>query len=105
MPAAAAPSEPAATRTLRKGQAHRIVFANEKGGTGKSTTCRALAKELDAKYIDTGAMYRALTWWCLERGIDRVRRLAARDLRALDKVRVITEDGEINHPFSLGFGA
>ena len=43
---AAAPSEPAATRTLRKGQAHRIVFANEKGGTGKSTTAVHVAVAL-----------------------------------------------------------
>lgn len=43
---AADPSEPAATRTLRKGQAHRIVFANEKGGTGKSTTAVHVAVAL-----------------------------------------------------------
>ncbi|WP_086738544.1 division plane positioning ATPase MipZ [Erythrobacter colymbi] len=43
---AAVPSEPAATRTLRKGQAHRIVFANEKGGTGKSTTAVHIAVAL-----------------------------------------------------------
>jgi len=34
----AAPDQPLAPRKLRPGQAHRIVFANEKGGTGKSTT-------------------------------------------------------------------
>ena len=43
---AAAPSEPHVTRTLRKGQAHRIVFANEKGGTGKSTTAVHIAVAL-----------------------------------------------------------
>jgi chromosome partitioning protein len=43
---AAAPSEPAAARVLRKGQAHRIVFANEKGGTGKSTTAVHIAVAL-----------------------------------------------------------
>jgi chromosome partitioning protein len=45
MPSAAS-SEPAAIRTLRKGQAHRIVFANEKGGTGKSTTAVHVAVAL-----------------------------------------------------------
>ncbi len=43
----AQPSEPVLTgRTLRKGQAHRIVFANEKGGTGKSTTAVHVAVAL-----------------------------------------------------------
>ena len=35
-----------------------IVAVDGPSGTGKSTTCRALAKRLDAKYVDTGAMYR-----------------------------------------------
>jgi chromosome partitioning protein len=47
-PASRAPSpEPVpAVRRLRKGQAHRIVFANEKGGTGKSTTAVHVAVAL-----------------------------------------------------------
>ena len=41
------PSQPVlAARQLRKGQAHRIVFANEKGGTGKSTTAVHIAVAL-----------------------------------------------------------
>jgi cytidylate kinase len=39
-------------------------------GSGKSTVARAVANRLDIGYLDTGAMYRALTWWCLERGVD-----------------------------------
>ena len=39
-------------------------------GTGKSTTCRALAKRLDAKYVDTGAMYRVATLAVLRAGVD-----------------------------------
>ena len=43
----AQPAEPVlAGRRLRKGQAHRIVFANEKGGTGKSTTAVHVAVAL-----------------------------------------------------------
>ena len=38
-----------------------ILAVDGPSGTGKSTTCRALAKQLDAKYIDTGAMYRVAT--------------------------------------------
>lgn len=39
-------------------------------GAGKSTVARKLAKELGFVYIDTGAMYRALTWKALQRGVD-----------------------------------
>lgn len=39
-------------------------------GTGKSTTCRRLAAQLDAKYVDTGAMYRVATLAVLRKGID-----------------------------------
>ncbi len=39
-------------------------------GSGKSSVSKAVARRLGVGYLDTGAMYRALTWWCLERGID-----------------------------------
>ncbi len=38
-------------------------------GSGKSSVSRAVAGRLGIGYLDTGAMYRALTWWCLEHGI------------------------------------
>ncbi len=39
-------------------------------GSGKSSVSRAVARRLGVGYLDTGAMYRALTWWCLDRGLD-----------------------------------
>lgn len=39
-------------------------------GAGKSTLARALAARLGYIYIDTGAMYRALTWKALQAGLD-----------------------------------
>ncbi|MDK4233624.1 (d)CMP kinase [Corynebacterium accolens] len=47
-----------------------ILAVDGPSGTGKSTTCRALAKQLDAKYIDTGAMYRVATLAVLRHGVD-----------------------------------
>lgn len=47
-----------------------ILAVDGPSGTGKSTTCRALAKQLDAKYIDTGAMYRVATLAVLHQGVD-----------------------------------
>ena len=39
-------------------------------GSGKSSVSRAVARALGVGFLDTGAMYRALTWWWLERDID-----------------------------------
>lgn len=47
-----------------------ILAVDGPSGTGKSTTCRALAKQLDAKYVDTGAMYRVATLAVLRAGVN-----------------------------------
>ena len=39
-------------------------------GSGKSSVSKAVARRLGVGYLDTGAMYRALTWWCLEQSLD-----------------------------------
>lgn len=39
-------------------------------GSGKSSVCRAAARALEADYLDTGAMYRAATWHCLDQQVD-----------------------------------
>lgn len=47
-----------------------ILAVDGPSGTGKSTTCRALAKRLNARYVDTGAMYRVATLAVLRAGVD-----------------------------------
>lgn len=47
-----------------------LVAIDGPSGTGKSTVSRKVAQELDAKYLDTGAMYRVATLWVLRQGID-----------------------------------
>lgn len=47
-----------------------VLAVDGPSGTGKSTMCRALAKQLDAKYVDTGAMYRVATLAVLRAGVD-----------------------------------
>lgn len=47
-----------------------ILAVDGPSGTGKSTTCRALAKQLNAKYVDTGAMYRVATLAVLRSDVD-----------------------------------
>lgn len=47
-----------------------VIAIDGPSGSGKSTVARAVAQRLGLRYLDTGAMYRALTWWARERGID-----------------------------------
>lgn len=47
-----------------------VVAIDGPAASGKSTTARLAAERLGFLYLDTGAMYRALTWKALERGID-----------------------------------
>jgi cytidylate kinase len=47
-----------------------VVAVDGPSGSGKSTISRRLAVALGARYLDTGAMYRAVTWAVLRDGID-----------------------------------
>ena len=50
-------------------KSHIIVAIDGPSGTGKSTTAKIVAKDLGLTYLDTGAMYRAITFAALEKGI------------------------------------
>lgn len=47
-----------------------IVAIDGPSGTGKSSTSKAVASQLGLSYLDTGAQYRAITWWMVTNGID-----------------------------------
>ncbi|MCC7408256.1 MAG: (d)CMP kinase [Phycisphaeraceae bacterium] len=47
-----------------------IVTLDGPAGSGKSTVARLLARRLGVEFLDTGAMYRGITAWCLDHGID-----------------------------------
>ncbi|MFJ1751976.1 (d)CMP kinase [Kitasatospora sp. NPDC088134] len=47
-----------------------VVAIDGPAGSGKSTVSRAVAARLGLSFLDTGAMYRAMTWWMLANGID-----------------------------------
>jgi len=66
-----------------------IVAIDGPAGSGKSTVARALALRLGFRYLDTGAMYRALTW------------VARRDAVALDDGARLAELAHA-HPVSFG---
>jgi cytidylate kinase len=48
----------------------RIIAIDGPAGSGKSTVARALAARLGLEYLDTGAMYRSVTFAALRRGVD-----------------------------------
>lgn len=48
----------------------RIIAIDGPAGSGKSTVGRALARHLGLEYLDTGAMYRSVTFAAMRRGID-----------------------------------
>jgi cytidylate kinase len=47
-----------------------VVAVDGTSGSGKSSTSRGVADRLGLRYLDTGAMYRAVTWWMLRHGVD-----------------------------------
>lgn len=47
-----------------------VVAVDGPSGSGKSSTARGVAAALGLRYLDTGAMYRAVTWAVLDRGVD-----------------------------------
>jgi cytidylate kinase len=51
-------------------RASLVVAVDGPSGSGKSTVSRAVARALGLRYLDTGAIYRALTWWVLRGGVD-----------------------------------
>jgi cytidylate kinase len=46
-----------------------IIAVDGPAGSGKSSAARGVARGLGLRYLDTGAMYRALTWWMLHQGV------------------------------------
>jgi cytidylate kinase len=66
-----------------------IVAIDGPAGAGKSSVARALAARLGFRYLDTGAMYRALAWLALERGV------------ALDDEEALAAQAR-EHPVSFG---
>jgi len=47
-----------------------VVAIDGPSGSGKSSTSRGVAVRLGLRYLDTGAMFRAITWWMLAHDVD-----------------------------------
>lgn len=80
-----------------------IVAIDGPAGAGKSTVARIVAGRLGLCFLDTGAMYRAVTWMALQRGIDakdrpRLEALAAELVLDFDQNGRIRIDGQPGEP-------
>lgn len=49
---------------------HHVVAIDGPAASGKSSVARQLARKIGFVYVNSGAMYRAITWFVLDRGID-----------------------------------
>jgi cytidylate kinase len=93
--------ETAAT-VARTAPAAVIVAIDGPSGTGKSSASRSVASQLGLSYLDTGAQYRAMTWWMISNGIDVADTVAVADAAAKPVIvsgtdpaaPTITVDGE-----------
>jgi len=47
-----------------------VIAIDGTSASGKSTNAKLVAKALGYVYVDTGSMYRALAWYCLQKGVD-----------------------------------
>src|SRR5690349_12208122 len=77
-----------------------IVTIDGPAGAGKSSAARALAARLEFQFLDTGAMYRAVTWYCLDRGVDLHNHEAVADVARrinlrLEADRVFVDEREV----------
>jgi cytidylate kinase len=80
----------------------RVVTIDGPAGAGKSTVARQLAERLGWSFLDTGAMYRAVTLAALRSGIDltneaELASLMARVTVTIDAERVFLADTEVTH--------
>lgn len=83
-----------------------VVALDGPAGAGKSSVARGVAKALGVPYLDTGAMYRALGWWVLQRGVEPSDREAVTELAESAKIDlVLRDDGEVAvHLFGKAVG-
>ena len=68
-----------------------VVAVDGPSGSGKSSVSREAARRLGAAYLDTGAMYRAVTLSCLEEGVDLASRQAVAEAVRRAEIEVSTD--------------
>lgn len=80
---------------MRSKQQTIVIALDGTSASGKSTNAKLIAKALDYVYVDTGAMYRTLAWYCVKQGIDVQDDKAVAALCRRWKTQLICNDGDI----------
>jgi CMP/dCMP kinase len=73
-----------------------VVAVDGPSGSGKSSVSREVARRLGLRYLDTGAMYRAVTWLALERGVDLSDQAAVVELARTADIEVATDPDHVD---------
>jgi cytidylate kinase len=75
-------------------QPHVVIAIDGPAASGKSSVALALARRLRFRYVNTGAMYRAVTWLAVSRGIPPADAVAVRALLDTTRIECGFSDGE-----------
>jgi CMP/dCMP kinase len=67
------------------------VAVDGPSGSGKSSASRGVARALGVRYLDTGAMYRALTWWLMSQHADTADEMRVASLATQPAIEVGTD--------------
>jgi CMP/dCMP kinase len=76
------------------GEAGLVIAVDGPSGSGKSSAARGVARALGLRYLDTGAIYRALTWWMLGAGVDVADPAAVEAAASRPAIRISTDPGD-----------
>lgn len=76
---------------------HVIVAVDGPSASGKSTVSRRVAKEVGYLYVDSGAMYRGVTWKCVKEGIDVKDAQEVTNLLIRMKMELVVKDGAVGY--------
>ena len=72
-----------------------VIAIDGPSGSGKSSVSRIVGRRLGYLHVDSGALYRIMTWQCLEHGVDMESPEAIRDFAATVEIECRPEDGRV----------
>ena len=80
---------------------NNIIAIDGPSGSGKSTVAKILSKDLNFQYIDTGAMYRAITYKILKNGVNLDNKEELRELSQEQLTKEIFGNSFMNLMFDV----